>query len=293
MERQNRTISLLLVVLLAMGVFHSYQIRNLRQEIDNAANRLANQVAQTQDSLRSAISSVNHSIARLSEAEQWTHPPRYAALPELSDPDNLVLEIAWSFRELFRDAVVYLQYRPYGQGQVSDWTRAETSSRGGGSYSAIVNLSPELTYEYQIVADGAQFRVSEAVVIPRNLYQPQPLVVRAYGGSRDRDGKWVGTMTLEVEQSRISSFAFFAPAEVHLMLKRADGTMTMVRPEHIKRDGGYQAFIFNFGVENVTSTQLIVTYEDGSVYYADFWPSDGSGIIHEIILDFRRLEPSS
>lgn len=268
MERQQRTLTLLLIVALLIGAYNSIQLRNLRSAVDDAANRTSSQISSVQSSIQSSIWSINSSIAQMREEERWVYPASYAARQDLSSADGVVLELSWSFRELQKGADVVLLYRPLIRNAPTQWIRAETVLQEGAAYSALVSLSPDLEYEYQIAVEGDYLRSSAAVRIPASLYQPQPLRVSSWGGGVSRDGKWIGDFQFEVEQPYVSLFDFLNAEDVFVNVSREDGTSSRHEATHVKRDG-YAAWFFVFPAAGLKQLEIGVTYGDGKTYYTE------------------------
>lgn len=289
MERQQRTLTLLLIIALIFGGYNSLQLRNLRQELKDSTNRNSQQISSTESSLRSAIWSINNSLAQVREDERWVYPASYAANEAASTAEKVAMEISWSFRELQRGAQVYLLYRPDTQHTSTEWTRVNATAQEGAAYTATVALSPLMEYEYHIVVEGDYFRSTKPVNIPGTLYQLTPLRISSWGGNHSRDGKWIGNFQIEVEQYRVSLFEFQNPKDVFLTISREDGTTARVDASQINRDG-YRAWLFNFPAENLVSAKLGVEYGDGNVYYSDIW-SESDDWRHQHTLEFQ-FQPS-
>jgi hypothetical protein len=268
MEKQLRTVSLLLVVSLLIGGYNGIQVRNLRSAMRDSADRTTQQISSAQSSIQSAVWSINNTIAQMREEERWAYPASYAANQTESTAEGVVLDISWSFREVQRGADVYLLYRPDTRSVPVEWTRVEARQLEGAAYSAPVTLSPLLNYEYQIVVEGENLRSTRPVSIPGSLYQAQPLRISSWGGNVNREGKWVGDFQFEVEQHYLSLFDFLNAGDIYLIVGREDGTSRRVEPAHVARDG-YKSWFFNVAAEGLASLRVVVTYGDGAVYYKD------------------------
>jgi hypothetical protein len=286
MERQQKTLTLLLVVALLFGTYNSFQLRNLQRMVNDAADRTSRQITSAQNSIQSAVWGINSSIAQMREEERWVYPASYSAIESESSADGVVLELSWSFRELQRGADVYLLYRARTMSAPTEWTRVEASVQEGAAYNAPVMLSPLLEYEYQIVVEGDNLRSTQPVSIPVSLYQPQPLRVTSWGGNVDRQGNWIGDFQFEVEQHYLSAFDFLNAHDVFLIIGREDGTSTRVEASNTNREG-YKAWFFNVAAKDLTTMAIGVTYGDGSSYQRDM-PLDDNWWRYHNEIEFRR-----
>jgi len=271
MEKQIRLLTLVLIACLALGVINAYQLARYTKHFETLNSNLQHTLIGLQNNLNSSIWSMDRRLASIQEGSNWVTATSFSPDTLNSSPSEIYLDLTWSFNELERDADVYVLYQ---QRDTDEWIRVDPISLEGLSYSATLMLSPHYEYQYKVVAEGSVFKSDAPATVPTVYYQPSPLSISSWGGSKNTNDQWIGEFHLEFEQRGGLLFDFFRVQSVTTILHtdNGDSRRISVPGEDRGHDRG-SAWTVVFNVDGIVKAELEIEYGDGTVHRAKIWPN--------------------
>ena len=168
-----------------------------------------------------SIHSVSRDIDRLYsminqvfKENKWVVEQEYKPNTEKSSPQEIHLDIEWTFKEVEVDAFVSLLYRAKDE---AEWKEVAAQNKGLGTFAAPVILSPKERYEYQVIARGSTLRTGDIHQIPEEFYRITPL--RPFAGF---EGTVDGNKIKFLLQFLPPLYDFYKPIKVIAIVHRHD-----------------------------------------------------------------------
>lgn len=262
-NRNYRTyIIVLLITLVAINIIAYGQINKLEREIEN--------LTVSYNELHKRINEVTDELNLINEGSSWVASIEYHPNIEKSKVDDIYIDIVWSFREIEKEAKVFIEYTEDNQ----NWIKIESKNIQGPKYTATLNLDPNKTYKYRFLASD---NYSYEYTIPYYYYRSKTAFISRKGTSI-REGFGIESIEIVLNQ-KLTYFDFFNVKEAILHIEYADKTI-----ESIPFVDGKLADISDFNEtemilyakkhfeREVLSIELEVKYIDGSINEGLIWP---------------------
>jgi hypothetical protein len=202
----------------------------------------------------------------MQQADTWITASSFSPDLAKSSPEEIYLDIEWSFSELAKGAEVYILYR---QEEETEWKRADARSVGGPSYRATLVLSPQFRYLYQMVTVGSALRATTPTVVPAEHYRPIPPILDSYGPSTGG-----GIHMLFTQPAGVLLDFFKVQGITAIFLKDSEEYRRVDAKRGSYGYGGsdtsWMLELFVIGFDRV---EIEVSYGDGTVHHAEIWPN--------------------
>lgn len=249
--------------IVAIMLFIGFVLFNLR--LNHVTEELRYQIeeaAANASFLNSEISSLQSEIYEMKEKQKWVSSEEFEANNEKTTGREVFLSLNWTFREIEKDAEVYIQYRERN----GKWVKQLAEKTGDNEYKTDFRLHPFREYEYRIMSDGLVQRADEIKPIPYELYGMMALYPEIMSFHMQENGR-ILAVDLEVWQHQKPAFDLFDVKEAAMVLytdkkrKRVPLKGKAVT-EYEGRMWPYQA---DFKNEKVDGMELEVTFQNGCI----------------------------
>ncbi|MBT2690845.1 hypothetical protein J7I93_22155 [Bacillus sp. ISL-47] len=256
MNRKSYTI-------VAIMLFIGFVLFNLR--LNHVTEELRYQIEETAANasfLNSEISSLQSEIYEMKEKQKWVSSEEFEANNEKTTGREVSLGLKWSFREIEKDADVYIQYRERN----GKWIKQLAEKTGDNEYKTEFRLHPAREYEYRIMSDGSVQRADDIKPIPFELYRMIALYPEIMSFHMQENGR-ILAVELEVWQHQKPAFDLFDVKEVAMVLYTdKKGKRVPLKgkadTEYEGRKWHYQA---DFKNEKVDGMELEVMFQNGCI----------------------------
>ncbi|UMZ73668.1 hypothetical protein [Natranaerofaba carboxydovora] len=254
---------LILILLLVISIGTSMSAFNKTNELERAINNIEGLNRNEYNSLSSRISSLNNSLRQLKEAEKWIVSKDFHPNTENSTQDEIILDLAWSFRELEKDASVLVEYSSNGK----DWTRQEADKISDTSYLATLNLEPEKTYKYRFVASGEVYKSSDENIIPNHYYKPAlARITNIYHGS-SRSMAGPSNYGIELFQDK-PIFDFFEVKDIYMDIEYQENNDETIKLDKGKLSDKIDSNQHDFSHRTEVGEKSISDFGEGQIFSA-------------------------
>ncbi|ACB84304.1 hypothetical protein [Natranaerobius thermophilus] len=264
----------LLIISLAINVYGFLRVVQLEDEITQVSHKVNNE---NQRMYRS-INSIQENLYNLEKEQQWILSEEFSVDQEKSSPEEIIMELSWSFREIEEDADVYLEYSKDDQDEEA-WERLTVVQIDDLTYSASLELDPKEDYNYRYIAKGDHTRVSEDTTLSARHYRPQPALPISFSSGEDPQGNIKG-FDMELSNTALDGpeLDFFNIEEAFLDVKYDTGQENSYEFEPgTRKERDEEIPIFEIAKtfdEEVERINLRVIYNDGTVHQGEMWPQE-------------------
>lgn len=270
MEKDNKVLVALLVGSLLLNFSSFRAVNQLKRDINQQVNHGHNSSVRL-GNLENSIYALNFKFEEMKQDSRWIIKEEFIPNKETSSVDEINLELEWSFREIERDAKVYLLYSVQNSGE---WKKVEAQKSAGSAYRAPLNLSPKEKYTYKIASEGNAIRSGEVKEIPEKYYRPMSLYTGGIGTSTDGRGNLMSFST-DFFQPEPSLFEFFDPKNVRVII-HYKGQESEIH-DLFKGERPYEKGVYswNLEIERFTTNPSLIEYEveyyDGTIEKEKLW----------------------
>ncbi|WP_138420923.1 hypothetical protein [Aquibacillus sediminis] len=253
--------------ILAIAVVSIIVNFNMLDKMEELKSQQEQTRSQVDRQLRYEIDHLSQQIQEINEKNEWVSDREFKAVEERSTPEEIHLDLEWTFREVESDASITVAYREEG---ATEWEEVEANNASGSAYLASLVLSPMHTYEYKIMSEGDTIQSTETRRIPQELYQPIPLVTRGTGSGQDANGNMTH-YSAELKQIEQPIFSFFNPKTVTAFVHYEEHPTEEI---NVGADQGIWKFRVEPEDKTITSIDLRVEYENGTIHEGEIYPDE-------------------
>lgn len=270
LEKKIKILTLLLAGSLLVNIYTLKRMEKLEQRILNQTSNLNGSVTIIESKMRD----LSRNIREIKDKNKWVVTKEFKPDQKASSPDEIHLNMEWTFREVEKDARVFLLYRAESE---HNWTKVSAENIRGNTYRASLILSPKKKYKYQITAEGNTFKTEETAEIPLQYYQPIPLSLLGTGSS-GKNGK-ITSFEATFSQRLPVLFDFYKVKKAYAKMYKDDKLIRIVELKPVDdfpTDWSGEE-ILSFRCEDIESISKIVVkaeYMDGSVHEGEIYPEE-------------------
>jgi len=279
MEKRIQLLTWLVVGSLLINVYSIYRLNDVDSKVQSVGSVY---------SIGSDISRLYTMIYQIVEENKWVVNQEFKPNAGASSPQEIHLDIEWTFKEIEEDANVFLLYRAESE---TEWTEVPAQNKGMGTFAAPTILSPKEKYEYQAIAKGSTLRTGEIDQIPGEFYRLMPLMP-SFHDFYDSERTINGDMVKVTLQFRPPLYDFYKPIKAKAKVYRHDELLDEFEPRLIDRG---TSFDIEFELEKSEANYIVfeLEYIDGVVIEPiepQYWMADVNKFGIVIFGDFESFE---
>ncbi len=270
---------ILIVLLLLFILLLTFNLSRFRRETNDSLNGLKRNVNDIMGSLSNAIGRIRYEI---NEANSWLIESILKVDEEKSVDGKVFINFQWTFSEMDKDAELYMLYRIKDQ----DWNWHYTLLDRGLNYTSVLELDPNLEYEYQLIAESGKIRSTEIMNIPPELYAYEKFnseVIRTY--SEDMDT--VTEITVNVKSRFKPVLEWVSISEVRLLVRHNERLVDSIPFEEKQfiidekpDDSGNNPDLQGTDDQKVLEASYLIHEKAQYEFYIEYFYNDGN-IIRE------------
>lgn len=253
MKKTNFFLILLLCLSLIFNYFTWREIAQLRNN--------QNQLAKNYDinSLRSEMSSIRSYLQKFVNENKWLKGNNFKLDIDSTNSDKVSLYGEWTFSELNKGQSLYLLLRETGS---TNWEKLKLDNNAGLTFYTTLSLSPEKTYQYQLLSEGQTSKTTDILTLPYEIYGlPKCSIELGFNENK----KNTPSIEFNLYFHSAPPIPEFAPIKAELFVKK-NNLIETVLPFDNNR--GYKEWRVNWDTSNIQDIQnyeleAVVEYNNG------------------------------